>query len=256
MKQMKFNSGKTILALLLGFSAVAFINACSKKDNNTTPPATQNAYVSVTNASPSSNVYAVYSDTMNIYSSGTLGYGTTTGISGGNPYETIVAGNHTIKLTSGGSTVLLDSNGTFTGNNYYSFIVYDTGENLKTLSLKDNLTAPSSGNAEVRFLNLSPNSTALNVWLINTDTTMKDSVQFSNVGYAGTGSVSADSLASFKTVTAGTYKVLVNSIANLNLFMMDSITLSSGKIYTLYSKGYVNGINNTDSLGVGVINNF
>jgi hypothetical protein len=254
---MKFNSGKSAVMLALGFCAIAIIDACSKTNSSTTtPPASGSSYISVTNASPTANAYTVYSDSTNIYSTGTLGYGTTTGVSGGNPYETVVSGTHSIKLTSGGNTVWLDSNGTFANNGYYSFIVYDTGENLKTISLNDNLTAPASGNAEVRFLNLSPNSTAVNLWLINTDTTTKDSVEFSNIGYVGTGSVTADSLSMFKTVTAGTYKVIVNSLANLNLFTMDSITLGSGKIYTVYTKGYLNSLNPTDSLGVGVINNF
>ncbi len=244
-----------MMALIIGFCAVAFINACTKSNNTTTTtPNNGSSFVSVTNVSAGTNAYSVYSDTSNIYTAGTLGYGSTTGVVGGNPYETIVSGSHAIKLTNGSNSIFLDSNGTFTNNGYYSFFVYDTGANIKTLMLNDNLTVPASGSAEVRFVNLTPNSTAVNLWLINTDTTTKDSVQFANSSYAGSGLITVDSLSAFKTVMAGNYKVLVNSNLELNLFSIDSITLASGKIYTLYSKGYVNGIG-VDSVGVGVINN-
>jgi len=242
------------MTVMIGICAVALINACSKSNNNTTVTPTGSSFVSVTNVSASTNAYSVYSDTSNIYRTGTLRYGSTTGISGGNPYETIVSGNHAIKLTNGVNNIIIDSNGTFANNGYYSYFVYDTGANIKTLRLNDNLTQPSSGSAKVRFLNLTPNSTAVNLWLINTDTTTKDSVQFANSGYLGSGLITADSASTFKTVTAGTYKVVVNSTLELNLFTMDSIALASGKIYTLYTKGYVNGLG-VDSVGIGVINN-
>jgi len=256
MKSQTFNSGKTILALSIILSTIIFIAACSKSSNPSPTPTTGTAYVSVTNASPTATSYGVYSDTTNIYTNGTLGYGYTTGVAGGNPYSTVTSGNHSIKLMSGGNSVFLDSNGTFANGGYYSFFVYDTGNQVKTLALNDNLTPPASGSAEVRFLNLSPNSQSLNVWLINADTTTKDSVSLSSIPYTGSSVANTDSLSSFKTITAGTYKVLLNSNVELNLFQNDSVAFANGKIYTIYAKGYVNGINGADSLGLGIIQNY
>jgi uncharacterized protein DUF4397 len=255
MKPEKFNQRKTVFALLCISSTIIFMAGCSKSNNPSTTPTTGAAYVSVTNASPTSTAYGIYADTTNIYTAGTLGYGYTTGISGGNPYASIISGNHSIKLVSGGGSTLIDSNGIFANGGHYSFFVYDTGQ-IKTLALSDNLTPPASGSAEVRFLNLSPNSQSLNAWLVNTDTTMKDSTSFLGSSYVGSTIISTDSLSSFKTIPAGTYKVLLNSTTELNLFQNDSLTFGSGKIYTLYAKGYVNGINNTDSLGLSVIQNY
>ena len=256
MKLRTFNSGKTILALSVIFSAMIFIGACSKSGNPSPTPTNGTAYVSVTNASPSTASYGVYADTTNIYPTATLGYGYTTGVAGGNPYSTITTGNHSIKLTSGSNSIFLDSNGTFTNGGYYTFFVYDTGTNVKTLALNDNLTPPATGSAEIRFLNLAPNSQSLNLWLINADTTTKDSVTVSSIPYVGTSVSNTDSLSSFKTITAGTYKVLLNSSNELNLFQNNSVTFASGKIYTIYAKGYVNGNSGTDSLGLGIIQNY
>jgi len=255
MKPRTFNSGKAFFLLFI-LSAIVLIHACSKSNSySSSNPQTTNSFVSVSNASPSTTAYGVFSDTTSIYTAGTLAYGSTTGVSGANPYATITSGKHIIKLTSVSNTIILDSSTNFTASGHYSYFAYDTG-NVKTLALKDNLTPPSSGNAEVRFLNLSPNSQLVNLWLLHTDTTMKDSTSFTNVGYVGSSGISTDSLASFKTITAGTYKVLINSNTDLNLFQNDSVTFASGKIYTIYARGYLNTSNSADSLGLGVIQNY
>jgi hypothetical protein len=125
------------------------------------------------------------------------------------------------------------------------------------LALKDNLAAPASGSAKVRFLNFSSHPSSLNAWLINTDATMKDSVLFTGISYIGSSIENTDSLSSFKTKSAGTYNVLLNSNTELNLFQDSSVTLTltSGKIYTLYARGYGNGTSATDNLGLGIIQN-
>jgi lipopolysaccharide export system protein LptA len=242
-------------------AALLFFAACSKNNSYNSSgymaqkDSTGKSYVAVANVSPTQTSYNVFSDTTNIYTGGTLGYGSVTGVAGGNPYEMISSGNHTIRLKSANSIILLDSSRMFGNGNYYSYFVYDTGQ-VKTLVLSDSLNAPSSGMAKVRFLNLSPNSQTLNIWLVNTDTTQKDTVSFPNMVYLGTSSdVSADSLSSFKTIPAGSYNILLNSANQVNLFQENQLTFASGKIYTLYAKGYINNTQSADSLGLGVIRN-
>ena len=232
--------------------------SCSKNNDNTvvSPPVAGSSYLAVTNVSPTTNTYGVYSDNTNIYSSGTIGYGSSTGVMNGSPYETISDSTHSIYLDNNGVRTNIDSGFAFQNNSYYSLLTYDTGAQMKTLALKDNLTAPASGEAEVRVLNLSSYGQPLNVWFVNTDTTMKDSVQLANVSYAGAEGVIADSLGAFKPIAPGTYKVLFNSTANANLFTRDTLTVAAGGIYTIYSQGYLNGNNGTDSLNLGVIRNY
>jgi hypothetical protein len=137
----------------------------------------------------------------------------------------------------------------------FAYDTVNSSGKLRTLVLDDNLKAPSAGKAEVRFVNFSPNSPALDVWLINTDTTIKDTTSLNNIMYVGSVLANIDSLSAFKNIDPGTYKVYNSASSKMNLFTSDTFTFMAGRIYTLYAKGYINGINNTDSLGVGVINN-
>jgi hypothetical protein len=246
---------------VLGFSAILFTISCSKSNSNPntggggTPPTTGNSFVSVTNASPTTSMYGVYSDNTNIYPAGTIGYGSSTGITNGSPYETISDSSHSIYLSNNGTRTNIDSSFAFQDSGYYSLFVYDTGQ-VRTLALRDNFsTPPPSGDADVRFLNFSSNSPALTIQLIGQGTINIDSVSYTNIAYSGTTTTTADSLAVFKSVTAGTYRVLLNSGIS-NLFTNDSVTFTAGKFYTLYIKGYVNGIHGTDSLGLGVTQNY
>jgi hypothetical protein len=262
MKRHVFSNIKPFSARLLTFAfGLILFAACSKNNGYNSsgyrPPSdsTGKAYVSVANVSPGTRTYNVFSDTTNIYTQGPLGYGSVTSDAAGIPYAMINAGAHTIRLKSANGDIVLDSNRSYANGSYYSYFVFDTGQ-VKTLVLNDSLNVPSSGMAKVRFLNLSPNSQMFNVWLINTDSTQKDTLSFPNMVYLGTSSdVSAASLSSFKTIPAGTYHVLLNSANQVNLFKQDELILASGKIYTLYAKGYINATQSADSLGLGVIRN-
>ena len=244
--------------MILSISVSLVLFACSKSNNNSTPiiPVAGNSYLSYTDVSPTTNTYGVYSDNTNIFPNGTVGYGTSTGVPNGNPYETISDSMHSIYTTNNGVRTNVDSAYAFQNNGYYSILSYDTGSMAKTLVLNDNLTAPASGEAEIRFLNLSSYGQAVNILLIDSNNTPgNDSVQLNNVSYAGASGVIADSLGTFHTITPGTYKVLVNSSANTNLYTRDTLSFVSGGIYTVYSEGYLNGNNGSDSLNIGVMRN-
>jgi hypothetical protein len=244
-----------------GSCVILFAISCSKNNNDAgggggvVTPGVGSSFVSVTNASPTTSMYGVYSDNTNIYPAGTIGYGNSTGLVNGSPYETISDSMHSIYLSNNGTRTNIDSSFAFQDSGYYSLYVYDTGQ-IKTLALRDNFTTPPpAGDAEVRFLNFSSNSSALTIQLISTDMANADSSSFNNIIYAGSTTTTADSLAMFKPVTAGTYKILFNSGIS-NLFTNDSVTFTAGKFYTLYAKGYVNGNNGTDSLGLGITQNY
>jgi hypothetical protein len=260
MKRYSFSNLKSVTAGFLALALVVFV-ACSKNNSYNSsgyrPPTDTlpKSYIAVANVSPGSANYNLYSDTTNIYTQGTLGYGSVSGDPAGIPYEMIDAGNHTIRLKSASGNIILDSNRSFGKDTYYSYFVYDTGQ-VKILNLTDSLNTPSSGMAKVRFLNLSPNSQLFNVWLFNTDTTQKDTVSFPNMVYLGSSSdVPVDQLSAFKTIPAGTYNVMLNSSNQVNLLEEDQLSFASGKIYTLYAKGYVNNTQTADSLALGVIRN-
>jgi hypothetical protein len=202
----------------------------------------------VTNASPGTAAYDIFSDNTKVNTGGQLSYGSTTG-SVGSPYLAFPAGTHSFRLSSNGSSFVSDSSIAFTGNQHYSVFAYDTVQSgkLRTLILKDNLTVPISGQAAVRFLNLSSNVPSENALLIRG----VDTIRVNNLAFVGNTSTSIDSLAAFRTVNAGTYNIRVNSGEN-TLWSRDSLTLSSGKVYTIYTRGFMNGTG-IDSLSTGII---
>jgi Domain of unknown function (DUF4397) len=259
-KEMYFmrSEKKSLLIMVLPLAAcvVCLSVACSKSNNNTGSGGTTNtgtAYVAVVDASPTTSMYSVYGNSTNLTQSSQIGYGSATGEAGGSPYINFVPGD-SIKLTSNGSTYAIDSNYGFVNMGYYTMFVYDTANSsgqLKTLVLNDPSAAPTTGQAEVRFINLSSNSAALFVSFINGT----DTIRQSNIGYAGTGLVSADSLSNFTSIAPGTYDVQVSNSEGSVLTDGGSHSFLANGVYTLYAKGYTGGLNGTDSLSVGVIQN-
>lgn len=258
MKPIQTRSGNA-QAICIGLSVCALILSCSKSSSNMGTPSkttSGNAYVSFTDVSPIANSYSVYSDNTNIYPSGTVGYGYSTGIVNGSPYETVTDSTHSIYILNNGVKTNIDSAVAFQDSGYYSLFYYDTGANAKTVALRDYFSSPPpSGDADIRFLNFSPNSTNLNIQLMSLGTGTVDSFTYNNVAFIGNSTLTTDSLQSFQSVMAGSYKILVNS-GLTNLFTDDSVSLTAGKFYTIFVKGYVNGNNGADSLGVGIIQNF
>ncbi|MES1223905.1 MAG: DUF4397 domain-containing protein [Bacteroidota bacterium] len=236
--------------LLAGLTSL--LTACSKS-NNGGSTATNNgqAYVSATNASASSATYTVYADSTNITSGGPLGFGATTG-NNGSPYQAIIAGNDTIRWAANtSSSIIIDTAYNFSSGQYYSMFVYDTaivGNGLKSVILKDNLTAPATGLAEIRFIAFSPNAALSGGWLLNGT----DTIALKNTSYAGSTVYNTDTLSAFTGIKPGTYNIVLSNADNLNLLTNDSITIVAGKIYTLYSKGYT-GITGSNIFNVGVI---
>jgi hypothetical protein len=99
---------------------------------------------------------------------------------------------------------------------------------------------------------LSSNSVPLYVDFINGT----DTIRQSNLSYAGTGIVTADSLSDFTTVAPGTYSVQVSNNEGTVITNVSSQTFNANSVYTLYAKGYQNGLNGTDSLSVGSVQNY
>jgi hypothetical protein len=133
----------------------------------------------------------------------------------------------------------------------YSVFAYDTILNgkSKVFALEDDLSAPPSGKAKVRFLHLSPGNLAV-------DITANDVIVFDNRSYAD--NVTTGSKAAFKTMDAGTYTIGVR-LAGSNpsipaIVTVQNISIEAGKIYTIYAKGLVTG-SGPNALGAGMIIN-
>ncbi|HEX4375261.1 MAG TPA: DUF4397 domain-containing protein [Puia sp.] len=259
---MRLNEKKSLLKLcipVIAGSFILFAASCSKNNNNTGGGGgtvdSGSAQLAVVNASPTTSMYNVYSGSTSLTPS-QIAFGSATGVAGGNPYVEVVPGTDSIRVTSTtGSPYVVNAPFTFTNNSAYTLFVYDTAGTsgqLKTLLLNDPAVKPTSGQAEVRFINLSSNSVPLYVDFINGT----DTIRQSNLSYAGTGIVTADSLSDFTTVAPGTYSVQVSNNEGTVITNVSSQTFNANSVYTLYAKGYQNGLNGTDSLSVGSVQNY
>ncbi len=142
---------------------------------------------------------------------------------------------------------------------YYQtvFAIKNTKATADSLILfYDDLTAPASGRAKIRFVNLAPGAPNVDFGITGQSTPLFTNTKYGNAGGAilsGTG-LNAYSIGPFITVDAGTVSFSViktsdqSSIAIANN-QLSNITLAAGKIYTIY----INGTPNSTNIGATII---
>lgn len=223
---MKFSTTyRTIIAAL--FLTVSLTSCLKDKDYEPV----QIAGLSLINAVPSSELLDIYADN-NRASVTDFGFGTKLN------YVNAFAGSRNITVTKKGSNVSLYAERfTLEQQNGYSLFVIDPLTNVKLLMLKDNLTAPSTGKAKIRFVHVAPDAPALNLTLTGNTTNLFAEKAYK--GYTDFIEVNATADADFEVKnTAGTV------IATLS-----DAKLEQGKIYTVYAKGL---LANTDATKFGL----
>jgi len=141
-------------------------------------------------------------------------------------YNTGVVGTNQIMVVFSSDTVINQNVDLLAGKNYSCF-VYRVGYNWKISIVKDDLTAPTTGNSEVRVLDFRTQA-----WFsyigVNFFSPGNSPLIFNNRNFLDHESYS--SYQSFNTLIAGTYTMtLFTTTANL---ATQTATLSSGKIYT------------------------
>lgn len=128
----------------------------------------------------------------------------------------------------------------YTVNTYYSVFATGLVNNPSVLVTTDDISAPAGNLAKVRFINLSPDNLSETVYVGSNKID-------SNVDYKeATG---------FRSITAGTYNVIVQDPNNVPLSQnLQSQQFTSGKVYTLILTGTQNGSNEA-ALKLSIINN-
>jgi len=112
---------------------------------------------------------------------------------------------------------------------------------IEPLVLEDDLTAPATGKAHVRFVHLSPDAPAVDVAVT------AGPVVFSNVAFRG--------YQGFTPLNAGTYNLEVRVAGTATVALpLPGITLEAGKIYTVFARGFLSGAG-AQALGAEIIVN-
>jgi hypothetical protein len=210
---------KTFLALLISASFVA----CDKDDDDDT------GNIMVTHASPNAPGVDLLVDNVKQNSS-PLTFPNSTS------YLEVNEGTRNIKVNAAGtSTTVIDANITIVEDRNYSIFAINNLASISPIVVEDNLAAPASGNAHLRFFHLSPGAPSVTVGYLTgaTFTPLFSDRAFETQATATTN-------AAFTPVPAGTYTVDVRVAGtSTSVLNVPGVVLQAGKIYTVFARGVV-----------------
>lgn len=220
-----------MLSLFVVLFAVSFsITGCGE-DSTTNPPPTGTANLMVVHASPNAPQVDIYVDGTKVRD--TLSYPINT------PYLQINSGSRNIKVNVAGTntTVIGPVDLTFNTSTSTSIFAIDSVSKISPLVVKDDLTTPATGKAHIRFIHLSPNAPGVDISI--TGQPLGQGL-FLNRTFNKT---ITDPQMAFTPVDAGTYNLEVRLANTLTVVLpLPGITLTAGKIYTVFARGFVGGV--------------
>lgn len=211
------------------------LTSCDDDDDDMT--AIENANVLVVHASPDAPGVDLLVDNEKV-NTAALTFPNNTG------YLEVPAGRRNIKVNAAGTnTSVINADLDLERNMNYSVFAINTLSNIEPLVLMDDLTAPASGNAHVRFVHLSPDAPAVDVAVTG------GPVLFSNSEFK--------EASTFAPVAAGSYNLEVRLAGTETVVLaVPNVQLASGRIYTVFARGFVTPpADNTNSLGAEIIIN-
>jgi hypothetical protein len=230
--------------MVLAAMPVALLTSCDDDDDDTIAPGqTDEAMVMVVHASPDAGAVDLLVD--DEVAGANLSYPDNT------DYLTVEAGDRDLKVNAAGTqTTVLNTTFDFDDDDFYTVfalgtIAEDDDADLGLLVVTDDLSAPATGNAKVRFAHLSPD--APDVDIVNVTDPANESVLFDAQSYRD--------VTAFASVPAGTYNLEVRTDAGGTAVLpLNGIVLEAGKIYTVFANGFVTPpTGNTNALGAEII---
>lgn len=214
-----------------------FVISCDKDDDD---DVAAQAQVMVVHASP--NAPAVDVRINNAVALSSVAY------PGNSAYTPLPAGTTNIKVSPAGTTTyVIDANENLAANTNYSVFAIDSVSKIKAAVVTDNLTAPASGKAHIRFFHFSPNAPAVDIAVTG------GPVLFSNRTFNDQATNTA--LSNFTPVDAASYNLEVR-LAGTNTVVLSvpNVPVTAGKIYTVFARGFVTGTG-AQALGAQLIVN-
>jgi len=224
---------KLPVAALAVLAAVSLASCGEDSTSNPLAPAPQ-AQVMAIHASPDAPAVDLLVD--GVVAGSGLAYPNNTG------YLNVAAGTRNVKVNvAGTSTTVIDANLPVTGGTSYSVFASGPVASIGALVIADDLSAPASGKAHVRFVHLSPDAPAVDVAVTS------GPVLFANKAFKA--------YTAFTPVDAGTYDLEVRPAGTATVVLpLPGITLQAGKIYTVFARGLVGGTG-AQALGAQIIVN-
>ncbi|HVV53761.1 MAG TPA: DUF4397 domain-containing protein [Mucilaginibacter sp.] len=216
---------------------LSFFSSCLKDNNaNYTPPPT--ALVSFVQASPDEQPIDLYFNA-NKVNRMPLVYGNEL------DYFRAYVGNRIVNIYTENSTgnKLVSDTITLKQDSVYSLFMVNTSASPQILLVHDSLSNPGTGNAGIRFINVSPDASSVDLAVHGGSVLVSDKAF---KGYSSFIKVPTNKSYTFDVRQAGTNTVLAT---------LSDITPTSGFMYTIWFHGLAGGTNSLDKLGVDIITN-
>lgn len=232
---------KWMRLMMLAAVPTVMLTSCDEDGDDNIVVDEEEARVMVVHASPDAPGVDLFVDDTKVNTSA-LTFPNNTG------YLTVPAGTRAIRVNAAGTTTtVIDGDIDFDDDESYTiFATGSLGSNdIQPLVLEDDLTAPASGSAKVRFVHLSPDAPAVDI--VNVTDAANEAVLFDAQEFRDA--------SGFTSVPAGTYNLEVRLDADgTTVLPLNGIQLQSGKIYTIFARGFVQAPEgNTNTLGAQII---
>lgn len=215
------NQIKSLIFMAVALPLAVSMTSC-KDDDEDPAPVAEKSSIMVTHASPDAPGVDLLVDNSKVNTT-PLVFPNSTG------YLSVAPGTRNVKVNvAGTSTTVINADLPLVKNNFYSVFAVNTVANIEPLVVEDDLTAPASGQAHVRFIHLSPDAPAVDIAVDG------GSVVFPDVTFK--------EYTDFTPLAAGSYDLEVRVAGTTTVALdLDPITLQAGKIYTVFAKGTLTG---------------
>ncbi|RZJ81876.1 MAG: DUF4397 domain-containing protein [Flavobacterium sp.] len=219
---------KTIIAAL---AITLGLSSCMKNDENYTP--VEISGISLINASPTADKLDVYIDNTRA-SVNDFVFGTKM------DYLNAYTGTRTFRVAkSGATTAFYSKDFKLEPSVGYSAFLINKTDNLEILMLADELKVPATGKAHVRFVNVSPDATALSLSITGQTTSLATAIAYK--ASSTFVEINAAEKVSFDIKTAD----------GVTSSPLQNVKIEAGKIYTVWAKGLVAATDDT-KFGVAI----
>jgi hypothetical protein len=233
----KHISGKFLKGAMgvLGVLCLA-LTSCVKSTSDNIAASAPTALLTVIQASPDEPALTFYLNN-SLVSQSSLNYGF------GIDYFSAIAGTRIANFYDSSSKLVLASTIKLAPNNAYSLFMDNIPSKPGTLLLNDTLTKPASGNASLRFVNLSPDAPAVDLVVEGGQTLVKNR---SFEGFSSFSPIPGKSSYTFQIVKTGTSTVLAS---------LPYVPINNGNVYTIVFEGLANPTGVEDKLTAVLITN-
>ncbi len=253
----------------LGFT-FSFLLLCQcKKGEHLVPLVAQpdSTYLSITNASPAISNLLFYANNQYIpFPDSPFSFGSTTYrsylINSGNELNPVIQQLPYIKIPSGYIQLGFQSTSPaayFSASNYfengskYSIFITDSilhGQ-AQYILLNDKALPGDSTHGQIRFINLSPDAPALDIYAF-LDAGANGTKIFSNCGYLPNDYNSLLNAQTFVPIGAGPYYMVATIAGTYNAVLDGGLIVPPNSVITMYVKGFYNG-SGSSLINIGII---